>query len=186
MRPIRSQHGLIVILAHVPQVARLIALATMLAGLSAVAFSWQPVPLPLPAELTEAEASALRRERSPKSHVEAALKASELRLGSALTLARQRQYQTATQQLVVLTSLIGYADQYSRSLPPRKRNDRDQCLKKIEQTIFRQNTRLESIVRELPFEFREESGPLIEQIRKIRLQAINDLLGGGAAIKLPE
>ena len=58
MRPIRSQHGLIVILAHVPQVARLIALATMLAGLSAVAFSWQPVPLPLPAELTEAEASA--------------------------------------------------------------------------------------------------------------------------------
>lgn len=183
MRPTRSQGRLIVILA---QITQLMTMATTAVALTSGSFYWQPGTLQLPADLTEAEAASLRREKSPKSHVEAALKVSELRLGNSLLLSRQSQYQTATRQLIVATSLIVYADQYSRSLPPRKRNDLEQCLKRIEQTVFRQNKSLDAILRELPFEFRETGMPLIEQVRKIRLRAINDLLGGGEAIRLPE
>lgn len=141
---------------------------------------------PLPASLTELESAAIRRERGVKSRVEAALKLADTRLGNALTQSQQSQYQVATQHLIVHTALIVFADQSARALPPQKQNDRDHCLKKLEQAIFRQNTRLETIIRELPFDYQESSRPLVEQVRKTRLQAINDLLGGGGAIRVPE
>jgi hypothetical protein len=140
----------------------------------------------LPASLTELESAAIRRERGVKSRVETVLKIAETRLGNALLQLQRGQYPPATQQLIVHTALIVFADQSARALPPQKQNDRDHCLKKIEQAIFRQNTRLETIMRELPFDYQESSRPLVEQVRKIRLQAINDLLGGGGAIKVPE
>ena len=141
---------------------------------------------PLPASLTDQESAAIRRERGMKSRVEVALKLAEARLGSGLPLTQQSQYQLATQQLIVYTALITVADQAARAVPAARLKDRDQSLKRIEQAIFRQNPRLEAIIRELPFDYREASTPLVEQVRKIRLQAINDLLGGGSAIRVPE
>jgi hypothetical protein len=46
--------------------------------------------------------------------------------------------------------------------------------------------RFESIIRDLPLESREASAPYAERVKRVRLQAINDLLGGGSAIKVPE
>lgn len=141
---------------------------------------------PLPASLTDQESAAIRRERGAKSRVEVTLRLAETRLGAGLTHSQQSQHQLATQQLIVYTALLTFADQAARAVPAARLKDRDQSLKRIEQAIFRQNPRLEAIIRELPFDYREASLPLVEQVRRIRLQAINDLLGGGAAIQVPE
>lgn len=147
---------------------------------------WRADDQQLPEELTEPEARSIRKETSPKGHVEATLKVSDSRLVSALSSSQQSQYQTASQHLTVYFSLIRYADQYSRALPAARRKDREFCLKKLEQAIFKQNPRLEAVTRELPFDYREASDRGIEEVKKIRLSAINDLLGGGRAFKPPE
>lgn len=147
---------------------------------------WQERQPDPPASLTAAESAEITRQKSPKGRVEAALKVAGLRVGQALLLSQRSEYPAATQQLETFASLIGYADGVTRAIPVEKRNDRENCLKKIEQTIFRQLPRVESIIRDLPLESREASAPFAEQVKRVRLQAINDLLGGGAAIKVPE
>jgi hypothetical protein len=104
----------------------------------------------------------------------------------ALSLARQNRSLEAREQLALFVSLIGYADRYTRALPPTRRKDRDHNLKRLEQAIFRQNNPLDALLAELPYELREESQPSVDAVRRIRLRAINDLLGGGRAITPPE
>jgi hypothetical protein len=148
--------------------------------------SWPLAQPELPAGLSVTESTEITRQKSPKGRVDAALKLAGLRVGNALMLSQQSQYQGVTQHLETFANLVGYADDITRSIPVEKRNDRESCLKKIEQTIFRQTPRFESIIRDLPLEYREASAPFAERVRRVRLQAINDLLGGGAAIKVPD
>jgi hypothetical protein len=133
----------------------------------------------LPDGLSETEEQMILREQSPKPHVEKALKVAETRVTSALKLAQQSRYNPAAQEVDVFSSLIVYADAYTRRLPNNQSKDRNHCLKRIEQTVFKQTRTIEAIMRELPVEAREALEPGISEVKKIRLRAINDLLGGG-------
>ncbi len=137
----------------------------------------------LPQELTEAETQTILKEHSPKPHVDATLKVSDARLASALKLVGENQYKPAAEDVDVYAALIVYADAYTRKLPDSQIKDRNACLKKIEQTIFKQSRTVDSVLREFPVDYRETTEVKIDQVKKIRLRAINDLLGDGRVIK---
>lgn len=136
----------------------------------------------LPQQLSESEVQTILKQTNPKSHVETALKVSDLRLASALKNVQANEFKAAIQDVDVFADLVIYADGYTRKLPDAQFKDRNNCLKKIEQTIFKQTRNLEFISREIPFETREPVEEKINQVKKIRLRAINDLLGGGKTI----
>jgi hypothetical protein len=140
----------------------------------------------LPRELTETETQKILRENNPNPHVEATLKVSDMRLASALKFAEESQYKSAAQDVDVYAALIVYADAYTRKLPASKIKDRNNCLKKIEQAIFKQTRTVDAVVRQFPVDYRDGVGPKIDEVKKIRLRAVNDLLGGGNAIKTSE
>jgi len=136
----------------------------------------------LPGMLGEIERQMILKERNPKPHVEAALKVAEVRVKNASQLAQESQFQIAMQDLGAFLELVIYADAYTRNLPVTKNKDRNHCLKQIEQAIFKQTRNLEAATRALPLESREAVETRISAIKKIRLRAINDLLGGGQVI----
>jgi hypothetical protein len=140
----------------------------------------------LPRELSETEAQKILKENSPKPRVEVTLKVSDLRLASALKLAEESQYKSAAQDVDVYAALIVYADAYTRKLPASQIKDRNNCLKKIEQSIFKQTRVVDAVLRLFPVDYREGVEPKIEEVKKIRLRAVNDLLGGGNVIKTSE
>lgn len=133
----------------------------------------------LPQDLTETETQAILREKSPKPHVDAAIRTSDARINSALRSAQQEQYTTASQDVQIYSALIVYTDAYIRKLPESQSKDRNTCLKKIEQAIFKQTRAIDAVMRELPISFREPMEEKIELVKKIRIRAVNDLLGGG-------
>ncbi len=137
----------------------------------------------LPRQLSETELQAIIRHTNPKPHVEAALKISDLRLANALKSVQANEFKAAVEDVDVFADLVIYADDYTRKLPDAQQKDRNHCLKKIEQTIFKQTRNLEFIAREVPYEDREPVEEKINQVKKIRLRAVNDLLGGGRTIK---
>jgi hypothetical protein len=137
----------------------------------------------LPDNLTEAESRSILKEHGGKPHVEAALKVSEARLQNALKLAEAGQSEDALRDLNVHVALFGYADAYARQLPPTEQKERNKCLKEIEQAVFKQQRPFEAARRELPFNYREQTDELVETLKRIRLRALNDLLGGGTIIK---
>ena len=137
----------------------------------------------LPQELTEAETQTILKERSPKPHVDATLKVSDARLASALKLVGENQYKPAAEDVDVYAALIVYADAYTRKLPSSQIKDRNSCLKKIEQAIFKQSRTVDAVLREFPLNYRESAQVKIDQVKKVRLRAINDLLGDGRVIK---
>jgi|SRR5262245_2750219 len=137
----------------------------------------------LPRELTENETQTILRERSPKPHVDATLKISDARLLSALKLAEDSQYKSAADDVDIYAALIVYADAYTRKLPASQIKDRNNCLKKIEQTVFKQSRTVDAVLREFPLMYREPAETKIDQVKKIRLRAVNDLLGDGKMIK---
>lgn len=137
----------------------------------------------LPQQLSETEVQTIIKQTNPKPHVEAALKVSEVRLANALKSVQANVFKAAVQDVDVFADLVIYADDYTRKIPDAQQKDRNHCLKKIEQTIFKQTRNLEFIAREVPFEDREPVEEKINQVKKIRLRAVNDLLGGGKTIK---
>ena len=136
----------------------------------------------LPGTLNETEKQSILKERDPKPHVESALKVAEARIKSAFQLAEENQLQAAAKDLDAFLALIIYSDAYARKSLVAKIKDRNHCLKKIEQLIFKQSRSLESVTRALPLESREAVESQIGEVKKIRLRAINDLLGGGQVI----
>jgi hypothetical protein len=140
----------------------------------------------LPQELTETETQKILKENNPKPRVDATLKISDLRLASALKFAEESQYKSAAQDVDVYAALIVYADAYTRKLPDSKIKDRNNCLKKIEQAIFKQTRAVDAVLRQFPVDYREVAEPKIAEIKQIRLRAVNDLLGGGNTIKSSE
>jgi hypothetical protein len=140
----------------------------------------------LPRELTESETQTILKERSPKPHVDATLKVSNARLASALRLVEENQYNSAAQDVDVYAALIVYADAYTRKLPDSQIKDRNACLKKIEQAIFKQSRAVDAMLRQFPIDYRETAEIKIDRVKKIRLRAINDLLGGGKVIQSSE
>jgi hypothetical protein len=140
----------------------------------------------LPQELTETETQKILKENSPKPRVDVTLKISDLRLASALKFAEENQYKSAAQDVDVYAALIIYADAYTRKLPASQTKDRNHCLKKIEQAIFKQTRTVDAVLRQFPVDYREEMGPKIDEVKKIRLRAVDDLLGGGKTIKTSE
>ena len=136
----------------------------------------------LPQELTETETQTIMKEHSPKPRVDAALKVSDARMNSAIRLVRESQYEPAAQDADVYTALIVYSDAYTRKLPPAQIKDRNACLKMIEQAIFKQSRTVDAVLRELPVDYRQAAEAKIDQVKRIRLRAINDLLGDGRII----
>lgn len=136
----------------------------------------------LPKQLSEDEVQSIIKHNNPKSHVEAALKVSDKRLAQAINETKASRFKNAIEEVDVYASIIIYADGYARQLPPNKIKDRNNCLKRLEQAIFKQSRNLEFISREIPFSFREPVEDKILEVRKIRAQAIDDLLGGGKPI----
>jgi hypothetical protein len=137
----------------------------------------------LPQELSETEAQKILSENAPKPRIDATLKFSDTRLASALKFAEESQYKSAAQDVDAYAALIVYADSYTRKLPASQIKDRNNCLKKIEQTIFKQSRTVDAVLRQFPVDYREGMEPKIDQVKQIRLRAINDLLGDGKVIK---
>jgi len=142
----------------------------------------QSLPGQLPGMLSEMEKQSILKEQDPKPHVESALKVAEARVKNAFQLAQENQIREAAQDLDAYLALIVYADTYARKALASKNKDRNHCLKKIEQAIFKQSRNMESVTRALPLESRDAVEPQIGEVKKIRLRAINDLLGGGQVI----
>jgi len=140
----------------------------------------------LPQELTETETQTIMKERSPKPHIGAALKVSDARIASALRLARESQYGPAAQGADIYAALIVYGDAYTRKLPAPQIKDRNTCLKMLEQAIFKQSHTVDAVLREFPVDYRQAAEAKIDQVKRIRLRAINDLLGDGRIIKTSE
>src|SRR5215510_12483479 len=140
----------------------------------------------LPQELTETETQKILKENNPKPRVDVTLKISDLRLASALKSVEESQYKPAAQDVDVYAALIVYADAITRKLPASQIKDRNNCLKKIEQAIFKQTRTIDAMLRQFPVDYREGVGPKIDQVKQIRLRAVNDLLGGGNMIKTSE
>lgn len=140
----------------------------------------------IPTELTETETQKILKENSPKPRVDVTLKISDMRLASALKFVEESQYKSAAQDVDAYAALIVYADAYTRKLPASQNNDRNNCLKKIEQAIFKQTRAVDAVMRQFPVDYREEVGPKIAEVKKIRLRAVDDLLGGGKMIKSEE
>lgn len=147
-----------------------------------VALAQQP-GVRLPTDLSEEETHQIVREGKAKSHVEAAFKVSTAKLTQALEFARGSKYQESAQSLDVYAELIVYADSYARRSTSERSKDRQSCLKTIEQQIFKQNTTLDSVVRELPAGYQDTGDRVTSTVRRIRLRAVDDLLGGGAFLK---
>jgi len=140
----------------------------------------------LPRDLTETETQKILKEESPRPRVDATLKVSDLRLASALKFVEESQYKSAAQDVDVYSELIVYADAYTRKLPASQIKDRNNCLKKIEQAIFKQTRTVDSVLRQFPVDYREGVEPKIDQVKKVRLRAVNDLLSDGNVIKTSE
>ena len=140
-------------------------------------------PDAIPRELTETETQKILREDSPRPHVDATLKISDTRLASALKFSEESQYKSAAQDVDVYAALIVYADAYTRKLPSSQIKDRNTCLKKIEQAIFKQSRTVDALLRHFPVDYREGVEPKIDQVKQTRIRAVNDLLGGGKIIK---
>jgi hypothetical protein len=140
-------------------------------------------PDALPQELSETETQKILRENAPKPRVDATLKVSDTRLASALKFVEENQYKSAAQDVDVYAALIVYADAYTRKMPASQTKDRNECLKKIEQAIIKQTRTVDAVLRQFPVDYREGAEPKIDQVKQIRLRAINDLLGGGKVIK---
>jgi len=136
----------------------------------------------LPEELTETEMQTILKEQRPRPHVEATIKVSDARLNNALKSAQQSRHEEAAGDVDTYASLIKYADDYTRKLPRSQIKDRDQCLKKIEQAILKNSRTLDAIMRELPYNYRESAQQTVEDLKKIRHRAINDILHGGNII----
>jgi hypothetical protein len=137
----------------------------------------------LPRELSETEAQKILSENAPKPRIDATLKFSDTRLASALKFAEESQYKSAAQDVDAYAALIVYADSYTRKLTASQIKDRNNCLKKLEQTIFKQSRTVDAVLRQFPVDYREGVEPKIDQVKQIRLRAINDLLGDGKVIK---
>lgn len=143
----------------------------------------QSESLKLPDKLTEVESRSILKERNGKPHVEAAIKVSEARLQSAAKLAEDGQAEEAVGGLNLNVALFNYSDAYARQLPPNEQKERNKCLKEIEQAIFKQQRLFEAARRDLPFNYREQTEELVETLKRLRLRALDDLLGGGTIIK---
>lgn len=137
----------------------------------------------LPANLTEVETKLILKEQAPKSHVMAVIQVATQRLSTAAKLSESGGFEATLQALNVYADLYEYADAYARRLPESAKKDRAKCLKEIEQAIFKQNRPFEAVRRELPLEYRETTDPLVEDLKRIRLRALNDVIGGGTFIK---
>src|SRR5215510_13542293 len=107
-------------------------------------------PEALPHDLTETETQKILREDSPRPRVDATLKISDTRLASALKFIEENKYKSAAQDVDVYAALIVYADAYTRKLPPSQIKDRNDCLKKIEQAIFKQSRTVDAVLRQVP------------------------------------
>jgi len=139
----------------------------------------------LPGMLSETEKQLILKERNPKPHVELVLKVAEARIKNASQLAQDNQIRAGAREVEAFLALIVYADTYARKSLASKNKDRNHCLKQIEQMIFKQSRILESVTRDLPLESREAVESQISEVKKIRLRAINDLLGSGHVINSP-
>ncbi|MBO0860751.1 MAG: hypothetical protein J2P21_20160 [Chloracidobacterium sp.] len=142
-------------------------------------------PGQLPEMLSEVEKQAILRERDPKPHVESALRIADARIKNAVQLSQESRTSASEQDMDAFLALIVYADTYTRKTLASKSKDRNQCLKRIEQAIFKQSRNLDSIASALPLESRDAAEAHIGEVKKIRLRAINDLLGQGQVINSP-
>jgi len=160
----------------------LILITGVVLGCAGPQVGGQSLPGQLPETLNEMEKQSILRERDPKPHVASALRVAEARIKNALLLTQDSQMRAATQDLDAFLALVIYADTFARKTLASKNKDRNHCLKQIEQVIFKQSRNLESVTRALPLESREAVESQIGEVKKIRLRAINDLLGQGQVI----
>jgi hypothetical protein len=139
----------------------------------------RPSDRDLPRQLSETEVQSILKQTNAKSHVETTLKLSDARLANAMKNIQASEFETAIADVDVYASLVIYANDYTRKLPDSQIKDRNHCLKKLEQAIFKQSRNLETVNRDVPFLYREPVIEKINEVKKIRLRALDDLLGGG-------
>lgn len=136
----------------------------------------------LPRQLSENEVQSIIKQTNPRSHVETTLKVSDARLANAMKNIQANEFEIAVIDVDVYASLMIYANDYTRKLPDSQIKDRNHCLKKIEQAIFKQSRNLDTVNRDVPFLVREPIIEKINEVKKIRLRALDDVLGGGKFI----
>ena len=148
----------------------------------AVLMGQTPDALPkLPAGLTDAETQLIRKDANPKGQVEAVVRVAEARLAQAFKQATDNS-DVALKDLELYGALMAYGDGHARqlNLPVKERH---KILKVLEQSIFKQQRNLEGTRQQLPLEAREQTEKLVATLKRIRLRAIDDVLGNGQIIK---
>ncbi len=135
----------------------------------------------LPTGLTDIESQLIRKDANPKGHVEAVVRVAEARLAQALKQATDNS-DAALKDLELHGALMTYSDDHTRqlNLPVKERN---KILKILEQSIFKQQRNLEGTRQQLPVEAREQTEALVTKLKRIRLRALDDVLGNGGIIK---
>ncbi len=160
----------------------ILLLVFALGSLAAAGQNNRPSDRDLPRQLSETEVQSILKQTNPKSHVETTLKLSDARLANAMKNIQANEFETAIADVDVYASLVIYANDYTRKLPDSQIKDRNHCLKKLEQAIFKQSRNLETVNRDVPFLYREPVIEKINEVKKIRLRALDDVLGGGKFI----
>lgn len=144
----------------------------------------QPADAPkLPTALSDSEAQQIRKEQSPKNHLEAVLRLADARLLQAFKQASEIEADETVKRLALYGALLHYADEHARHLPATAVKERHKLLKLIEQAIFKQQRTLQGTRQELPYDQREAIEPIVAALKRIRLRALNDILGNGEIIK---
>jgi uncharacterized hydantoinase/oxoprolinase family protein len=164
--------------------SKTIFIALLVFGLVSLAIGQDKKPddRALPKQLSENEVQSIIKQTNPKSHVETTLKISDVRLANAMKNIQANEFEIAIADVDLYASLVIYANDYTRKLPDSQVKDRNHCLKKIEQAIFKQIRNLDTVNRDVPLLARESVIGKINEVKKIRLRALDDVLGGGKFI----
>jgi hypothetical protein len=161
------------------------AFSMLLLAVFLYGFTWaQPADAPkLPTGLSDSEAQQIRKEQNPKGYIEVVLRLADARLQQAFKQVSDTDVDETVKRLQVYGALLAYADAHARSLPASATKERNKLLKLVEQAIFKQQRTIEGTRQELPYEQREATESIVANLKRIRLRALNDILGNGEIIK---
>jgi hypothetical protein len=139
-------------------------------------------PTPLAKLLSESERAALAKESNAKKQVELYLRFSETHLEAALSAINQDDHTTSEHELDIYNKSLNEAGKIAFVLP----DDRRKTCKKVEQVIYRQLHRLDTIDRRFPAERAGFIEYAIKNAKQVRGKALNLSFDSGEVITDPD
>lgn len=139
-------------------------------------------PTPLHELLSPAEKALVADARNIKKNIEQYIKISESHLDSAMNAIKNGEALTAERELDIYNKAIAEACKDAFSMQEGKRA----ISKKIEQSLYKQIRRLETIERLFPGDRGPFAEAALKHAKSLRVQALNEAFAGGEVLKDPE